>query len=226
MKEIKVKNKVILDILNESLWFYKNRDSIVSTEPNCSKDVREEYIGEDYLAKIISMGEGHNGFPESLKGYSLNNSDMYQYNNKEHVKKRLPLDWLEKYTDLNNRLMSELSVRNNAVATLYPPQGYIGWHNNANASGFNLIFTWSETGEGWFDYIEENGKGDRVRCQDKKGEWVCRYGFFGAYNQTKYPIVYHAASTECWRITLAYVFSAKEAAGGLQEFIIDELSNP
>jgi hypothetical protein len=66
----------------------------------------------------------------------------------------------------------------------------------------------------------------KFRIQDKAGQWVCRYGIFGPYHQDEHPIVYHAADTNCWRITLAYVFSIKEAAGGLQEFIIEELTTP
>lgn len=227
MNEIKIKNQQILDILNESLFFYHNRDDIKLIKPNCSEDDQEKFISDDYMRIIVDQHEAHNGYPKSLKGYSLDGSDTYLYTRPEDKQKRLPIEWLDKYSNINEKLMHELSVRNNAVASLYPPDGYISWHNNANATGFNLIFTWSETGDGWFDYIEDNGKGERVRCQDKKGEWVCRYGMFGSYHQDEYPIVYHAASSNGgWRITLAYIFSASEAAGGLQDFIIEELANP
>jgi hypothetical protein len=226
MKEIEIKNQYVLDLLDEVVWFYDNRDQLENIKPNCDEHKSEDYLSEDYLKKIVNMGSNHDGYPEKLKGYTLNSSETYQYNNPKEIEKRLPLEWLEKYSDLNKRIMSELSVRNNAVATLYPPDGYISWHNNANATGFNLIFTWSETGDGWFDYIEDNGKGKRVRCQDKKGQWVCRYGMFGAYSQDKYPVVYHAAdSNGGWRITLAFVFSPEEASADLQEYIIDELIN-
>lgn len=222
MKEIIIKNQEVLDTLNEALYFYNNRSDVDDIDPQCSDKDKDSLMNDDYLQKIVSEGEGHNGFPEALLSYSLNNNDYDIAGDR----RALPLDWLAEYQKINNKLMTILSVRNNAVASLYPPGGYISWHNNANATGFNLIFTWSETGDGWFDYIEDNGNGDRVRCKDKAGQWVCRYGMFGSYHQNEYPIVYHAADTNCWRMTLAYVFSAKEAAGGLQEFIIDELTTP
>jgi hypothetical protein len=225
MKEIEIKNQEVLDVLNQVLYFYKNTTDINNVKPQGldHKHEKNKFMSEDYLNKIIDMSDRHDGYPEALLLYNLYNKD-YAINRDPRA---LPLNWLEKYQDINKQLMALLSVRRNAVASLYPPGGFISWHNNANATGFNLIFTWSENGDGWFDYIEDNGKGKRVRCQDKAGQWVCRYGMFGSYHQNDYPIVYHAASSEnSWRITLAYVFSKEELSAGLQEFIIEELTTP
>ena len=49
---------------------------------------------------------------------------------------------------------------------MYPPGGYISWHNNANASAYNLIFTWSETGDGYFKYIDGETK-EEIVIKDK-----------------------------------------------------------
>ena len=45
---------------------------------------------------------------------------------------------------------------------MYPPGGYISWHNNANASAYNLVFTWSESGNGYFKYIDGETKKEIV----------------------------------------------------------------
>lgn len=226
MKEVDVANKEIKAVLEEVVSaFYLKRDDLADIIPDCDKekDQRDAFTSEEYLHKIQGQGRAHDGFPEVLYSYNLKNMD-YGTNLQMQVKKALPVNWLQKWSELNLRMQTALSTRNCAVASLYPPGGYISWHNNANATGFNLIFTWSETGDGWFDYIDESD--NRIRLQDKAGEWVCRYGMFGSYDQTDYPIVYHAASTDCWRITLAFVFDPSASSGDLQEFIIDELITP
>lgn len=222
MKEITIHNRDLLESLNESLWFYNHRSELDGIKPQSwrERDQRDWWISEQYLDEVVQSGTRHEGFPEQLHGFNMRDMDSKIHTN-DHA---LPYAWYQKWSDLNKELMVNLSVRNCAVATLYPPGGYISWHNNANATGFNLIFTWSETGDGWLDYIDGNGA--RQRCADKAGEWVCRYGMFGGYNQDKYPVVYHAASTDCWRTTLAYVFNAEEASESLQQFIIDEITTP
>jgi len=220
MHEVEINNPDIKEILNEILWFYENRSDLENVQADCESqsDQRAEFVGPEYRDKIVRMGSAHNGFPESCYGYNLKAMDQTD------KKRTLPSAWMSKWVDINSRLMEQLAVRHTAVATMYPPGGFISWHNNANANGFNLLFTWSETGEGKFSYIDQDK--NIIDLHDRKGEWVCRYGHFGKYEQTKYPIVYHAADTDCWRITVAFVFSAEEASGGLQDFIIEELTTP
>ena len=222
MKEIKIQNQNIIDILNECVWFYDNRDQLKDIKCNHQDKNSEDYLNDTDKLKVIKAGSSHNGYPEILKGYNIRDYNGAMFNDKSNS--HIPKTFVDKYNDISKRLMTELAVRNNAVATLYPPSGFISWHTNANASGFNLIFTWSETGDGYFEYIDENG--ETVRLQDAKNEWVCRYGMFGEYFQTKHPIVYHAAYTDCWRMTLGFIFSKEDIAGDLQDFIIEEISNP
>ena len=79
-------------------------------------------------------------------------------------------------------------METSALSTLYPPDGFIGWHNNANAAAFNLIFTWSEKGDGWFKYIEPTSK-EVITISDVQG-WQLKAGYFGAYGSG--DVVYHA----------------------------------
>ena len=102
-------------------------------------------------------------------------------------------------------------------------KGFISWHNNANASAYNLIFTWSETGDGYFKYID-GYTGDEIVIPDKKG-WQCKAGYFGAYNEEPEKLVYHTASTDCWRITVSYIFNREEMSLGLQEDVIEEIKS-
>ena len=56
-------------------------------------------------------------------------------------------------------------------------KSFIGWHNNANASAYNLIFTWSETGDGYFKYVD-GYTGDEIVIPDKKGGNVKNWLFW------------------------------------------------
>ena len=106
------------------------------------------------------------------------------------------------YNDINDRLSLELGVSHSALSQMYPPNGFIAWHTNENAIGANLIFTWSETGDGYFEYLDKEGK--KVRMQDKVG-WSCKAGYFGERDDDKH--VYHCARTNCKRITLSYLMT-------------------
>lgn len=222
MKEIVVKNKRVLELLNESLYFMNHLDELNKITPDDNDKKAEDYLNEEYRTKIKNMGSAHNGFPEILKGYPLKS---YSEHSHHSDKIGFSSEWLEKYNNITQELGTELAVRNLAVHTIYPPGGFISYHNNANATGFNLIFTWSETGDGYFEY-RNGSNGEDYRIQDRKGEWVCRYGMFGSYYQDEHPIVYHEAYTDCWRMTIAFVFSKDESSAGLQEFVIEELETP
>ena len=128
-------------------------------------------------------------------------------------------EYIKRYTELNNKLQIILATYNNALCTVYPPGGFISWHNNANASAYNLIFTWSETGDGYWKHIDPYTK-EQIIIKDKPG-WQCKAFFFGGYADDPNSLVYHAASTDCWRMTISYVFDRKHEQ--LQDDIIEEL---
>ena len=91
----------------------------------------------------------------------------------------------------------------------------------ANASAYNIIFSWSETGDGCFRYVDGH-TGNEVVMQDVKG-WQCKAGYFGAYGEPWYNRVYHAAETDCWRITVSYMFDRSQMSMGLQDEIVEEI---
>lgn len=207
MKSVKVLNPEVLQILNEfkDIW-YDNLELMKSTffldHPDSN---REEYIGDEYRNKIINMGRAHNGYPEKLKGYSLKDIG----GDKQFAKKRAESGFLipKKYVELNTKLQTILGTNSNALCAVYPPDGFIAWHNNANAAAYNLIFTWSETGDGYWKHIDPITK-EEVLVPDVAG-WQCKAFYFGAYEDGPENLVYHMASTDCWRMTISYVFDRK-----------------
>ena len=159
----------------------------------------------------MAKGRGHDGFPESMQVFHGTMPDG------AGVMDQIMVPYRDKGEELNKKLMTELSARKNTLVTCYPPGGWISWHNNANASGYNVLFTWSETGDGWFDYWDLEKK-ERVRVPDVEG-WQCKMGYFGSYDQPE-RVCWHAASTDCLRITCAYVFAEAET---IWQDVVDDI---
>jgi len=216
MRDINLKNKEFLDILNEYKDVLLQRDH-PDDEPFIARNNRvlfktkdaQDWVSDQYMEEIISMGDRHNGYPAALKGYSgLKHTD---------IDSPITASIKDATSILDTKLIEFLSCRNNALNACYPPGGFISWHNNANASGFNIIITYSETGEGWFDYWDTEKK-ERIRVQDKKG-WQAKMSYFGEYH-TPDSLCYHAAYTDCYRITVSFVFAEADA---FWEEVIEDL---
>ena len=215
MLDIPINNPEILQSLNKFLWFYDERNKEISKcRLWCNSKEREHYTGDKHRDSIMSRGSIHNGFPENGNYYSFKTDH-------ENSSKALTTKVIENYTTFNEELQVKLCTRGNGLCAMYPPKGFISWHNNANASAYNLIFTWSETGDGYFKYID-GYTGKEMTIQDRKG-WQCKAGYFGAYDEEPEKLLYHSASTDCWRITVAYLFNRKEISIGLQEDVIEEI---
>ena len=217
--DINLKNQEFIDILNEYKDILLHRDN-VDDEPFIAKELKvsgenqnaEDFISDEYMKDIISEGRSHDGFPKVLKGFTGLKFQDDTHTNGDKIK--------EATKTLNSKLIEFLSCRNNALNACYPPGGFISWHNNANAAGYNIIITYSETGEGWFDYWDTEKK-ERVRIQDKPG-WQAKMTYFGPYDSPE-KLCYHAAYTDCYRITVAFVF--QEANEFWQE-VIEDLEEP
>ena len=215
MLDIPINNTDILNSLNNFLWFYENRNNKDWKVGGRSK-YRNHFVGDSHKNTIINMGRNHDGYPES--GY------YYNFKADSHNRgKGLPKEIIQQYNIVNTELQEKLCTRRNALCVMYPPGGFIGWHNNANASAYNLIFTWSETGDGYFKYIDGETK-EEIVIKDKPG-WQCKASYFGAYIEPAHKLLYHTASTDCWRITVSYVFNREEMSLGIQEDVIEEIKS-
>ena len=224
MQDVPVKNRDLLKRLNRYRDFLMN--DIESFQKNfhlsCQQDAknRHYWVGEKYLKEILDQGEGHEGFPDSLVGYelSVHRKDHEFYSRDAHPSFRKDstahLSWM------NQELISWLGVKHNALTAWYPPGGYISWHNNANAPAYNLIFTWSETGDGYFQYLDPASK-KVVIMKDHKG-WQCKAAYFGHYDEPE-RLFYHSASTDCWRFTVSFVMNTSTLSQELREDLIEDI---
>ena len=217
MKDIPINNPEILETLNKWLWFYDEREGeIAKCKIYCYNEDRDYFTGDKHRDSIMSRGSIHNGFPETGHYYSFKT-------NHEGSGKNLTTKVMKYYTTINEELQVKLCTAHNGLCALYPPKGFISWHNNANAAAYNIIFTWSETGDGYFKYVD-GYTGDEIVIPDKKG-WQCKAGYFGAYDEEPEKLLYHSASTDCWRMTVAYMFNREEMSLGIQEDVIEEIKS-
>jgi hypothetical protein len=200
MRSVNIKNKEVLEILNEfvDLWWDKKETDLQKFYLGAKDVNREDYVSEEYKNKIIGMGGFHEGYPEKLRGYSIKDST--------DKSKVFPsdLEISKNYMRINEKMQVNLSTRHNALCSVYPPGGFISWHNNANAPSYNLIFTWSESGDGYWKHVDPY-TGKDVIVHDVPG-WQCKAFYFGAYEDGREDLIYHMASTDCWRMTVSYIF--------------------
>lgn len=163
-----------------------------------------------YLAEIMKHKPEDFGFPRSTYGMSI---DMKMAVVPELVK------YAKEYEKLARRLASFLGAPINAVACIYPEDGYMGWHHNGNASGYNILFSYSTDGEGSFDYWDQHEK-KIVEMKDTPG-WSIKVGRFPGYRDGYDRLFWHRAKTKNPRITLGWIINEKD----LWIDMIKEISN-
>jgi hypothetical protein len=225
MEDIPVLNEELLGILNEYVELFRAPDFEKYMHLSCAhdKDQRDWYVGPKYRDEIVAKGSRHDGFPDSIYGYEVS---VHREGHEFYTRKAPSIyrrDTTSQLANLNNQIMSWLGTRHTALTACYPPGGFIAWHNNANAAAYNLIFTWSETGEGCFKYIDPVTK-EEVVMKDHEG-WQCKAAYFGHYGEPE-SLFYHAAETDCWRITLSFTFNTDDASVDFREEVIEDIKTP
>ena len=197
MTEVVIRNKGIL----ERLEGFKDKFLALGEHTNMQHrlyssqdalDNPEYYCSEEYLQQVMATGQEHSGFPEEHVSMPINR--MAQKN---------PEVFAEIRNEMRYEFASEIGAHTSALTNYYPPGGFVGWHTNWNANAYQVLFTWSETGDGYFKYWDLE-KQEIVHIQDTKG-WACRHYYFGHRGEPD-KHCWHAAYAGCPRITLAYKF--------------------
>jgi hypothetical protein len=200
MKAICSLNPDLLQILTEFSEFFYGRDishleSFIGKDPKM-KDVivkkkRDEAVSIEYLRAALDTPLKY-GFPRNTWGLEMSQE-------KKFIDDKQLLD---RCSETNDRLMDFFGARNNALQMYYPSGGYIGWHNNCNVPGYNIILSCNPGGDGYFDHYDHVN--DRLnRYQDEPG-WNCKVGYFGS-NKEPEKIFWHCAAADTPRVTLSYV---------------------
>ena len=150
MQIVDIKNFDVLDILQDFRYTFMIKYDVTKTNTFINDDRNSDYWCGDEFLNSIKLN--HDGSPDAARSYCLK-PDHYEGDEKT--------DYCLDYISLDSRLKTELGVQYSALSQLYPPGGYIAWHTNENACAYNLIFTYSETGDGYFEYIDPK-TGDKI----------------------------------------------------------------
>jgi hypothetical protein len=194
----------LLQILTEfSDWFFardnSDLESYVGKNPNFKKisikELAEEATGMAYLQKAMEDPKKY-GFPSHSWGIELAHDHAY-YDAK---------DIKDRASKTNDKLMDFFGARNNALQMYYPAGGYIGWHNNANARGYNIVLSCNPGADGEFEHWDHVNNKLNV-FKDQSG-WNCKVGYFGGFDEPE-KMYWHCARTRSPRLTLSYVIYDK-----------------
>jgi hypothetical protein len=200
MKAISSLHPDLLQILTEFSDFFYGREfshleDYMGHDPKMKnfivKDKRDEAVSMDYLKAALPTPTRY-GFPRNSWGLELSHE-------KQFIKDQ---ELLNRAATTNDMLMNFFGARNNALQMYYPSGGYIGWHNNCNAPGYNIILSCNPGADGYFDHYD-HVEGRLNRYQDESG-WNCKVGYFGSDKEPD-KIFWHCAATNTPRVTLSYV---------------------
>ena len=188
MNTIQIKNKDLINLLNDySNWFESVNKSSIKVLGK--KDENEYYTSDKYLKKIDK--QNHEGFPEKTHGIDLVFCDSTDNEIRKRIRK-IDLDF-----------NSLLGSKHCAVKMYYPAGGYMGWHNNHNASGYNILFSYTKNGNGFFRY-----KTDKTYTMHDKPGWTAKVGYYGN-NDEPDKLFWHCARAYEDRLTLGFVIPDK-----------------
>jgi hypothetical protein len=212
MKSIKLKNDRLQTLLSSTIDLFYN-DSV--REISKKSKVREDNLipdlhpcSDEYLFKAFTLKLTDYGYPRSLKGTGL--VDMEYTNPNDKYVTAIPKSM--------SRISRFLGTPNQALTMYYPDDGYIGWHHNGNAPGYNILITHSIDGDGGFSFWDYDTKSIQT-IPDQKG-WSVKVGYYPDQRKEPNRLYWHMAKTSKERITIAWVLNQKE----MWKNMIDEIS--
>jgi len=164
---------------------------------------QQEAVSLEYLAKM--QAKDPDGYPACSQGLDFN--EMCGFD----VEKFYP-----RITEIDTSIRAFLGARTCALKMYYPAGGFIDWHTNANAFGYNVLFTYSTEGDGAFMYQNPKTK-EIVTIPDKKG-WNMKVGVYDKHDGLP---LWHAAYTNCERLTWGYILDEMGWENLVEEINID-----
>jgi hypothetical protein len=198
MSEIQINNQKFLqkleDLKNDFLNKpnYNDKKYRVSSANWNKCNVEDFYCGRTYLDHMLRNQDAHPGYPEEHMAQPI-----------AHMVRIDPDIWTDYRDKARTEFCIDIGAQHAALTNYYPPGGFVGWHTNWDACCYQVLFTWSRTGDGYFRYYDKEND-EMITIEDKPG-WQARHFYFGRKDEIKYHC-WHSAYTWSERITLAYKF--------------------
>lgn len=155
---------------------------------------------DEYLNLAFTKPIKDFGFPRRSLGIDL----LPLHTDSSLANKIAYKKFLVKYT----RLTTAIGAQFKALSMVYPENGYIGWHHNGNAPGYNILFTYSQDGDGCFKYWDYDTK-SIVTVQDKPG-WNVKVGYYPSDEDEPQRVYWHTAKTSKPRISLGFILNQRK----------------
>tara|TARA_R110001592_G_scaffold284237_1_gene552571 strand:+ start:449 stop:1120 length:672 start_codon:yes stop_codon:yes gene_type:complete len=221
MTELVIRNHDIkkkLEYVRSTVWSSKAINSEYYTprlkfKPDDADKDGEKYLSEEWLHKNMN-DDNHQGFPMEHCSLPMQGS----------TKDDPLIEEIYRYSREN--FIYELGANSSAVFLFYPPGGFVGWHTNQNNSGYQFIFTYSEKGNGYFQYRDPQTE-NIIVTKDQPG-WRCHYHHFG---EAKEDLLWHSAFAYEPRITVCVLFrwwdkpQLKDQVLAMKDQLIEEIQS-
>lgn len=168
----------------------KTRPAVDSLQPgtySCS---------DEYLFKARSLKLEDYGFPRACLGLG-----MKEFNPEL-------LEVIDPIHKITNKIGSFLGSYSNALIMAYPDKGYIGWHHNGNAPGYNILMTYSQDGNGCFKYFDR--KTDKIVTMPDQPGWTVKVGYYPNQRNERDRVYWHCAETSKQRISIAWILDHRD----------------
>lgn len=228
MTEVVIRNEELLETLNgfvqefyaldghllRECWDYDTEEDLGLGEYYTSEEYLRECLWRGWKGDLIGPPEKH--FAQPVR---------------KMIKKRPNEGWEQFQEKVKYDFATQIGAHTSALLSFYPPGGYVGWHTNWDANAYQILFTWSLDGNGYFRYYDKSTN-EIVTIPDVPG-WQCRHYYFGAKEEPEHHC-WHSAYTMSDRITLAYKFvngtkanvQKDKQAIYLRDMLIEEIETP
>lgn len=198
----------VLDRLTE-VFFDIEQDDFQNIDfdiRNPRKIVWQDATSKEYL--LSQQSKKVSGYPVAARGVDFNTLIKHDRSNL-HMLKYVPV-----LQEINHEIQSFFCSRCTALMMYYPAGGFVDWHTNANAYGYNALLTYSKTGQGAFLYQHPHTK-EIITLEDAPG-WSLKLGSFDTWGGSP---LWHSAYTECERLTWSYIIP-----DDMWRFVAEELN--
>lgn len=200
MRNIKLANPRLQALLSNLTEICYNKKLVEAASR--ARDRKDERIpdlhgaSEEYLREALKKKLTDYGFPQSIRGLGMTGFPPQMAGLIEPVEKQV------------KKIGSFLGTPVNALTMIYPADGYIGWHHNGNAPGYNILMSYSLDGEGDFRYYDK--KEDKVVIMPDSPGWFVKVGYYPGERAEKERIYWHAAQTKQQRVSVAWIMNHRQ----------------
>lgn len=189
------------DLVGFSDWFFQQDRQGFDIEGDPAESAHCTSV--EYL--IEQQSKRLKGFPSKACGIDFQNFRGWDLDTFFH-----------KVTETDSSIKTYIGSKTCAIKMYYPEGGYIDWHTNENAFGYNVLFTYSVTGDGAFVYQNPKTK-EIVTLPDRKG-WNMKVGLYDRHGGMP---LWHSAYTKCERLTWGYILDQRSWDALVSELNVD-----